>query len=188
MPVSMEPAVSILPVAFVLALTPAVADATASYPANWREWTLVKETVIPGRDTPIPDGLPPLFVDTIKTYNWINDGKGSTLRIYVNPTALEAYATHGPYTDGPTVVGVYNDVGIVFVTEFLMGEPLYGTYDFAGKDVTGQHPSFAAEVCSRCHQGYAEVCKGGTCAVPADPPPSAVSLPPATPAPSAPAR
>ena len=152
---------------------------TASFPAEWKTWTLVKETAIPGRDVPIPDGLPPLFVDTIKTYNWINDGKGTVLRIYVNPKKLDAYRTHGPYTDGPTAVAIYAEVGVLFVTEHLLGEPIYGTYDLGGRDLSSTHPTLSVDVCSRCHVGYAETCGGGTCAVPADPLPT----PPAAAAP-----
>ena len=144
----------------------AAAESVASFPADWRSWVLVKETVIPDAETPIPDGIPPLYVETIKTYNWINDGQGTRLHIYVNPAALAAYRTHGPYADGPTAVGVYEDAGIVFVTEHLMGEPLYGTYDLSGNDISATHPTFATEVCGRCHQGYSEICIGGTCAVP----------------------
>jgi len=161
-----------------LAGAPALAGSTATFPADWRGWPLVKETAIPGRDTPIPDGLPPLFVDTIKTYNWINDGKGSQLRIYVNPAKLDAYRSHGPYADGPTAVAVYADVGIVFVTEHLLGEPLYGTFDLTGRDISATHPSLSTDVCARCHVGYAETCKSGTCAVPADPLPSPPKAPP----------
>lgn len=150
----------------LLAAPSMAGDAEASFPKDWSSWTKVKETFIPDAETPLPEGLPPLFVDTIRSYNWINDGKGTRLDIYVNPKVIEAYKTHGPYPDGPTAVGVYADVGVVFVTEHLMGEALYGTYDLKGNDITGSHPSFAASYCHRCHEGYAEACKGGTCAVP----------------------
>lgn len=148
------------------------AGSEASYPSDWRSWVLVKETVIPSADTPIPDGVPPLFVDTIKSYNWVNDGKGTRLDIYVNPRALEAYKTHGPYADGPTAVGVFADVGIVFVTEHLLGRPVYGSYDVHGKDLSDTNPSFSSQVCRNCHTGYSEICKGGTCALPMDPLPT----------------
>ena len=150
----------------------AAADSEASFPADWRSWVLIKETVIPDGATPLPDGIPPLFIETIKTYNWINNGQGTRLHIYVNPTALAAYGTHGPYEDGPTAVGVYEDADIVFVTEHLMGEPLYGTYDLDGNDISTKHATFATEVCGRCHQGYSEICIGGTCATPVNPLPA----------------
>jgi hypothetical protein len=145
------------------------AESDATYPPGWEDWVLVKETVIPDNKTPIPDGIPPLYVETIKTYNWINDGNGTKLQIYVNPLALDAYRTHGPYVDGPTTVGVFEDVGIIFVTEHLLGESLYGTYAPGGKDISSDHASFAPQFCSRCHQGYSEICSGGTCATPVDP-------------------
>ncbi|MEO1336410.1 MAG: hypothetical protein AAFV29_12240 [Myxococcota bacterium] len=145
---------------------PSVSRSSADYPKDWATWPKIKQTYIPGAETPLPPGIPPLFVETIKTYNWINGGKGTRLDIYVNPKVLDQYKTHGPYPDGVTAVGVYSDVQIVFVTQHLLGEPIYGTFDFEGRDLAGAHPSFSPTICSRCHAGYAEICKGGTCAVP----------------------
>lgn len=138
----------------------------ADYPEDWRNWPKVKETFIPSADTPLPENIPPLYVETIKMYNWINGGKGTRLDIYVNPKVLEQYRTHGPYPDGVTSVGVYADAEIVFVTQHLLGEAVYGTYDTKGRDIAARHPTFAPTVCVRCHSGYAELCQGGTCAVP----------------------
>lgn len=138
----------------------------AEYPANWREWVKVKETFIPGADTPLPADLPPVYVETIKTYNWLNKGKGTRLDIYVNPKALDAFAKHGPYDDGVTVVGVFEDAKVLLVTQHLLGEPLYGVYDFSGKDVAAKHETLAPSVCIGCHSGYSDTCGNGTCAVP----------------------
>lgn len=146
----------------------AVAQSDASYPDDWKSWTLVKETVIPDASTPLPPEIPPLFVDTIKTYNWINDGKGTQLDIYVNPVAMDAWKARGPFPDGGTAVGVFKDVGIVFVTEHIVGQPIYGCYSVDGKDVSKSHPSFDTMVCGGCHVGYRDTCKGGICTGPVD--------------------
>ena len=161
---------AILPLA-VLAIVsmgavPRTVRSDAIYPKDWRTWTKVKQTFIPSADTPLPKNIPPLFVETIRMYNWINDGKGTRLDIYVNPAVLEAYKTHGPYPDGVTAVGVYADVGIVFVTQHLLGEALYGTYDTEGKDLSDQNNTFNPATCYRCHLGYRDICVNGTCAVP----------------------
>ncbi len=142
------------------------AKSNASFPENWKQWIKVKETYIPGVQTPIPQGTSPLFVDTIKSYNWINAGKGTKLAIFVNPSTLAFYKTHGPYQDGITAVAVYENSGIIFVTQHIKGAPIYGTYNFVGKDISNEHPNFAPAYCTKCHVSYQEICRNGTCAVP----------------------
>ncbi len=155
-----------LGVGMVAVAGPKKVRSDASYPENWRTWLKVKETYIPSAQTPLPKNIPPHFVETIKMYNWINGGQGTRLDIYVNPKVLDAYKKHGPYPDGVTAVGVFADVGVVFVTQHLLGEPMYGTFSAKGEDISGEHETFAPSICSRCHVGYAETCVNGTCAVP----------------------
>ncbi len=138
----------------------------ARYPKSWPAWVKVKETYIPSAQTPLPKNIPPVIVETIKMYNWINDGDGTRFDIYVNPSVLEAYKRHGPYPDGGTAVGVFADVGVVFVTQHLLGEAMYGTFNSKGEDISGAHETFAPSICSRCHVGYGETCVSSTCAVP----------------------
>jgi len=146
--------------------TSCIAESIASFPEDLESWILVKESIIPGKDVILPDNTPLFLQNTVKTYNWINGGKGTKLNIYVPKNKLELYKNHGPYPDGATAVGIYEDSDIVFVTEHIAGEPIYGTYDRNGKDISDNHPSFKVEICSQCHQANSAICKNGTCATP----------------------
>jgi hypothetical protein len=141
-------------------------DSLASFPKDLKSMILVKQSVIPGKDVVLPPETPLFLQETVKMYNWINNGQGTKLNIFVPKAKLEAYKNHGPYEDGVTAVAIYEDQDIIFVTEHLGGETLYGTFDRAGNDISKSHPSFAVDACYRCHNGYAEICKGGTCATP----------------------
>jgi len=142
------------------------AESIASFPKDLNSWVLVKESIIPGKDVILPDDTPLFLQETVKTYNWINDGKGTKLNIYIPKAKLNLYKNHGPYPDGPTAVGIYEDSDIVFVTEHIAGEPIYGTYDRNGKDISDTHPSFKVEICSQCHLANSSICQNGTCATP----------------------
>lgn len=143
-----------------------LAKSIASFPKNFKDLMLVKESVIPGKDVVLPPKTPLFLQDTVKTYNWIDGGKGTKLDIYVPREKLEAYKHHGPYKDGLTAVGIFEDSGIIFVTEHIAGEPVYGTYDRKGNDISDTHPSFQTQVCNRCHDSNRDICINGTCATP----------------------
>ena len=140
------------------------ADSLASFPKDISKMVLVKESVIPGMDVVLPKETPLFLQETVAMYNWINEGKGTKLNIFIPLNKLEEYKNHGPYSDGITSVAIYEDQDIVFVTEHLGGEPLYGTYDRDGNDISNSHPSFNTQVCYQCHEGYKDICKHGTCA------------------------
>lgn len=142
------------------------AESIASFPKDLEDWLLVKESVIPGKNVQLPESTPLLLQETVKTYNWVNEGKGTKLNIFVPKDKLDAYKAHGPYSDGATAVGVYEDIDVIFVTEHLAGEAIYGVYDRAGKDVSHTHPTFAIDVCIQCHTANSATCRGGTCATP----------------------
>jgi len=142
------------------------AASVASYPANWHSWPVVKESMVPAADVVLPPDTPLFIQETVKAYNWINDGKGTKLTIHVHPDKLEQFKTHGPYSDGPTAVGVYESPDVVFVTEHLAGEAIYGTYDSHGKDISDTHEEFTPRFCTSCHDAYKDICINGTCATP----------------------
>ncbi|RKF18819.1 hypothetical protein DBZ36_10530 [Alginatibacterium sediminis] len=148
-----------------LSLT-AFAASIASYPADWRDWPVVGESMVPGRDVVLPEETPLFIQEAVAAYNWINDGQGTKLTTHVHPDKIEQYKTHGPYSDGITVVGVYEKPGVVFVTEHLSGKPIYGTYDVNGKDISSTHPTFEPQYCESCHNTYQDICINGTCSVP----------------------
>ncbi len=157
--------VALLPFLYLLSVY-AQAESIASYPEEWRSWPVVGISMVPGKDVVLPEDTPLFIQEAVAAYNWINDGKGTKLTTYVHPDKLEQYANHGPYDDGVTVVGVYETPGVVFVTEHLAGEAIYGTYDTEGRDISSQHPTFEPEYCARCHTAYQDICINGTCSVP----------------------
>jgi hypothetical protein len=143
-----------------------MAESLASFPQNLDKMVLVKESIIPSNDVVLPKDTPLFSQKTVKMYNWINNGKGTKLNIFIPENKLQEYKQHGPYSDGITAVAIYEDQDIVFVTEHIAGQPLYGTYNRTGEDISHTHPSFNIEACYQCHEGHADICENGTCAVP----------------------
>ncbi|HEX5329265.1 hypothetical protein [Sulfuricurvum sp.] len=151
---------------FLTSCSSLFATSQASFPKNIKSMVLVKQSIIPGKDVVLPKETPLFLQETVSMYNWINNGKGTKLNIYIPKNKLKSYASHGPYADGITSVAIYEDQNIIFVTEHLAGQPLYGVYDRKGKDLSGTHPSLSIKTCYQCHEGHADICKNGTCAVP----------------------
>ncbi|WP_035024333.1 hypothetical protein [Enterovibrio calviensis] len=142
------------------------ADSIASYPAGWEEWPVVKESMNLPADTVLPPDASLFMQESVRAYSWINDGQGSPLTIRVNPTKLEEYKTHGPYSDGPTVIAVSEAQGIIWVTEHFGGLALYGSYSRQGEDISSMHPSLEPAFCQNCHDTYKDICINGTCTEP----------------------
>ena len=158
--------VTVLTCLICVSCSTAFAESIASFPHDLKDWILVKESFIPGKDVELPEDTPLFLQQTVKTYNWINNGRGSKLNIFVPQKKLASYQTHGPYEDGPTAVGIYEDSDIIFVTEHIAGEPIYGTFDRTGTDISDLHPTFGVEICIQCHVNNSAICINGTCATP----------------------
>jgi len=140
------------------------AGSQALFPKGWDKWPVSKMGKIPGAKTPIDASLPPIVQATFKTYNWVQDGKGSAYNVRFNPAQEKAIAEgKGNIADGPTAVLDLTDIKVILVTEHLMGEPQYGAFSYDGKDISGAHPSLDPKVCTSCHSGYGEACKHGVC-------------------------
>jgi hypothetical protein len=145
---------------------PAFAASEAAFPADWQSWPVTASGTILGADTAIPSNAPRVLIETVKAYNWVNNGKGSAYQIHVNPAKRASYIAHqGKYTDGGTSVLALTDAKVILVTEHLLGEPQYGVFTFDGKDLEGAHPSLKVETCRTCHTGFADICLGGICSV-----------------------
>ena len=59
------------------------AASDASFPTGWENWPVTKSGAIPSNQTLIPADAPPIVKETVKTYNWIQDGKGAFGNSYV---------------------------------------------------------------------------------------------------------
>ncbi len=142
-----------------LILAPGIwAKSDAEFPAGWDKWPIHHSGQILGKEKTLPENLPPIVVETMKTYNWINEGKGSAYHVRLNP-AQKA----GNYQDGATGVLELTDIKVLLVTEHLVGEPQYGAYTYDGKDISDAHPSLAPQTCTTCHSGYGDACITGVC-------------------------
>ncbi|WP_407334015.1 hypothetical protein [Enterovibrio sp. 27052020O] len=142
------------------------ADSIASYPKGWEDWPVVKESMNLPADTVLPPDASLFMQESVRAYSWINDGQGSPLTIRVNPKKLEEYKTHGPYSDGPTVIAVSEAQGIIWVTEHFGGLALYGSYNRKGEDISSMHSSLEPAFCQSCHDTYKDICINGTCTEP----------------------
>ncbi len=142
----------------LLASANSLAASDAVYPEGWEGWPITSKGVIPPNSEAIPAGIPAIVQETIKTYNWINEGKGSPYYLRFNPAQKT-----GSYSDQSTAVLELTDIGVILVTEHFLGEPVYGTFSSDGKDITSAHPSLAPKVCLNCHSGYGEACIAGVC-------------------------
>lgn len=141
-----------------------LSQSLASYPQNWSQWPVVKESMNLPADTVLPDDASLFLQESVKAYSWINNGQGSPLTIRVNPEKIEQYQNHGPYTDGPTAVAISEVQGIVWVTEHIGGEAIYGSYNRKGEDISHTHLSLQPSYCQSCHTTYKDICRNGTCA------------------------
>lgn len=142
------------------------AASVASYPHGWEKWPIVKESMSLPVDTVLPPDTSMFIQEAVKAYGWLNNGQGSPLTIRVHPDKLEQYKTHGPYSDGPTVVAVSEIPGIIWVTEHIAGHAIYGSYNRQGVDISDTHPTLDPDFCHQCHNTYKDICINGTCTEP----------------------
>lgn len=143
----------------LVAMTSAVyAKSNADFPTGWETWPVIASGTIPGTEAVLPADTPAIVKETYKTYNWIQDGKGSFYNVRINPAQRDAnLAGKGQYADG--IIGVMElvDIKVLFVTEHLLGEPLYGVYTYDGADLMGSGPaSLEHKTCATCHSGYSQ--------------------------------
>ncbi|MDB1123988.1 hypothetical protein [Vibrio algarum] len=138
----------------------------ASFPVDWQEWPVVARHKVYSADTVLPDDASLFDQESVYSYTWINGGQGSPLTIRVHPDKFEQYRTHGPYTDGITVIAVAESGNLIWVTEHVGGFPIYGSYDFNGEDISDTHLSLDPDYCHACHYTYKDICINGTCFTP----------------------
>lgn len=103
---------------FALLFTATVVNAgsDAAFPKDWASWPVQHSSAIPGSSTPTPTNIPPIVQETIKTYNWVQDGKGSKYNVRVNPAQMSGYKAHnGKFQDGPTAVLELTDIKVLLV-------------------------------------------------------------------------
>jgi hypothetical protein len=150
--------------AIFVATGSAMAASDAPFPKDWQTWPVTHSGTILGKQAEIPANLPPIVKETMKTYNWVNDGKGSAYNVRIDPKdKAAASARKGKFDDGDTAVLELVDIKVLLVTAHLLGEAQYGVYTYDGKEISAAHPSLAPQVCNTCHTGYGEACITGVC-------------------------
>ena len=128
----------------------------AHYPPHWQSWPVLKQGRIPPKGADLPADLPAIVRQTFKTYSWINEGRGSSYTIRIDP---DKKGTHD-YGTGPTAVFHIHKIGVLLVTGHLRGISVYGVYTDSGKDISGSHPSLRVRVCRGCHASHGQHTSG----------------------------
>jgi len=139
------------------------AESIASYPPGWEYWPEVKESMIYPAASELPPNMSLFSQESLRAYNWINQSQGSAVNVRIHPNKMNQYLAHGPYSDGPTIVAVSEDAQMLWVTEHIGGEAIYGSYNLKGEDISHTHHSLKPEYCDRCHASYQELCPHGVC-------------------------
>ena len=152
----------------LIASNNAYSASVASFPVDWQDWPVVARHQVYSADTVLPADTSAFLQESVYAYTWMNNGQGSPLTLRVHPDKLEQYKTHGPYTDGVTVIAVAESSDVIWVTEHLGGFPVYGSYNFKGEDITDTHPSLSPDFCHSCHYVNKDICINGTCYTPED--------------------
>lgn len=143
----------------------ASAESIATYPPGWESWQEVKQVMIYPAASELPLSASLFSQEMYRSYNWLNNGEGSSVSIRVHPSKQEQYRQGGPFSDGATMVAFAQDAEIIFVIEHIAGQAIYGSYDTMGQDISHRHPELKPESCHRCHSSYREHCLHGVCSI-----------------------
>ncbi|WP_244204647.1 hypothetical protein [Vibrio rhodolitus] len=141
------------------------AESIATYPPGWESWQEVKQVMIYPAASELPQDASLFTQEVFRSFNWLNNGEGSSVSIRVHPNKREQYLGGGPFSDGATMVAFAQDAEIIFVIEHIAGQAIYGSYDTAGQDISHRHPELKPESCHRCHTSYREHCSHGVCSM-----------------------
>jgi len=115
------------------------------FPTGWQKWKITKSDEILPTDIEIPKDAPEVIKEVIKTYRWINDGKGSFYNVRFNQ-------------DDSISVMDLPDIKTLFITEYAKEGVRYGVFTYDGVDITKTHPSLDPKVCRSCHTGFDNAC------------------------------
>lgn len=149
---------------FVLCST-TIASA-GSLPDDWRDWRAVNTRLaqigtLPGCDADV-SALPGLYQRTVHLYcNARPEGPGK-VRVLVSDSALPAYHfRNGNFPDGAQAALHLSDLGILMVTTWEDGTPVYQVFKEDGDEITADEGPMSAGVCAECHTHAS--CVAGQC-------------------------
>ena len=147
-------------------LSGAASLAAATLPDNWREWTavqtpLAKIGALPGCDADV-SSLPGIYQRTVGLYCGVRPEGPGTVRVLVSDLALPAYHfRNGDFPNGAQTALHLSDLGVLMVTTYENGAPVYQVFKEDGEEITADDGPLSAEVCAQCHIDAS--CVNGQC-------------------------
>lgn len=135
----------------------------ADYPDKWAKWPILAEGIITPKNVPVPKGVKDVKKEFFKVYSWLNKGKGEKYRIRQRPNSTVKTGEGIEYKDGPNLVLELMDSKMIFVTEHISNDPLYGIFTNKGDDLEGEAKTLKLEFCEACHSWYKDACVAGVC-------------------------
>jgi hypothetical protein len=155
--------------AMALALQCSLSLAQAgTLPDDWRSWTavetpLAKIGALPGCDANV-SSLPAIYQRTVGLYCGVRPEGPGKVRVLVSDSALPAYHfRNGNFPDGAQAALHLSDLGLLMVTTWEDGTPVYQLFKEDGEDITAEDGPLSAGVCAECHTDAS--CVHGQCGI-----------------------
>jgi len=153
--------------AFALSLLCASVSLTAgTLPDVWRDWKaadtpLAEIGALPGCDADV-SGLPDIYQRTVALYCDVRPEGPGKVTVLVSESALPAYeARSGEFPDSAQAALHLSDLGLLMVTTWEDGTPVYQVFKENGEDITAEEGPLSAGVCAECHTDAS--CVNGQC-------------------------
>jgi hypothetical protein len=149
-------------------LCTAASVAAGTLPDDWRDWTavqtpLAKIGALPGCGADV-SSLPAIYQRTVGLYCGVRPEGPGKVRVLVSDSALPAYHfRNGEFPDGAQTALHLSDLGLLMVTTYEDGTPVYQVFKENGEDITAQEGPLSAGVCAECHTDAS--CVNGQCGV-----------------------
>lgn len=125
-------------------------------PDGWRDWTAVDTTLgrigaLPGCDADV-SSLPSIYQRTVGLYCGVRPEGPGRVRVLVSDAALPAYHfRNGDFPDGAQTALHLSDLGILMVTTYADGTPVYQVFKEDAEEITTDEGPLSAGVCAECH-------------------------------------
>lgn len=144
----------------------AAAVSAGSLPDDWRDWTAVDTPLarigaLPGCDADV-SSLPPVYQRTVYLYCNVRPEGPGKVRVLVSDSALPAYHfRNGNFPHGAQAALHLSDLGMLMVTTWEEGTPVYQVFKEDGEEITADDGPLSAGVCAECHTDPS--CVAGQC-------------------------
>lgn len=149
-----------------LLLVAAAAVSAGSLPDDWREWRAVDTPLarigaLPGCDADV-SSLPSIYQRTVYLYCDVRPEGPGEVRVLVSDSALPAYHFRNRnFPDGAQAALHLSDLGMLMVTTWEEGTPVYQVFTEDGEEITADDGPLSAGACAECHTDPS--CVAGQC-------------------------